>query len=81
MKHLYLSRTDKKIAGVAGGLAEYFELDSTLIRLILVFVLLITGVAPMIVAYFIAWLIIPKKVLPEIHSEPLDFGSGYNPPK
>jgi phage shock protein C len=81
MKKLYLSKTDKKVAGVAGGFAEFFEMDSTLMRLIFVFVALITAVAPMIIAYFIAWLIIPKKVVPEVHSEPMDFGSGYNPPQ
>ena len=81
MKKLYLSKTDKKFAGVAGGLAEFFEVDSTLIRLILVFVTLITAIMPMIIAYFIAWIIIPKRKVAEVHSEPLDFGSGYNPPR
>ena len=80
MKKLYLSKTDKKMAGVAGGLAEFFEVDSTLVRLILVFIALITAVAPMIIAYLIAWLIIPRrKEGPS--SEPLNFGSGYNPPR
>ena len=68
------------MAGVAGGLAEFFEVDSTLVRLILVFIALITAVAPMIIAYLIAWLIIPRrKEGPS--SEPLNFGSGYNPPR
>jgi phage shock protein C len=80
MRHLYLSKTDKKIAGVAGGLAEFFEVDSTFIRLAIVFVTLITAVAPMIIAYFIAWIIIPKRIEPAPKSEPLDFGSGYNHP-
>jgi len=34
----------------------------------------------MIIAYFIAWIIIPKKVESVVHAEPLDFGSGYNSP-
>ena len=34
MKRLYRSKTDKKICGVCGGLAEYFGVDSTLVRLI-----------------------------------------------
>jgi phage shock protein C len=33
-KKLYLSDSDKKIAGVCGGIAEYFEIDSTLVRLV-----------------------------------------------
>ena len=80
MKKLYLSKKDKKIAGVSGGLAEFFEVDSTLVRLILIFVTLITAVAPMIIAYVIAWLIIPRRK-DGPSSEPLDFGSGYNPPR
>ncbi|WP_430748829.1 PspC domain-containing protein [Clostridium intestinale] len=32
-KKLYLSETDKKLSGVCGGIAEYFDIDSTLIRL------------------------------------------------
>lgn len=34
MKKLYLSDTDKKLCGVCGGIAEYFEVDTTLIRLV-----------------------------------------------
>jgi phage shock protein C len=60
MKRLYLSKNDKKIGGVAGGLSEFFEIDSTLIRLLLIFLAVITAVFPMIVAYIIAWVIIPK---------------------
>ncbi|WP_431603159.1 PspC domain-containing protein [Clostridium beijerinckii] len=33
-KRLYLSATDKKLAGVCGGIAEYFGLDSTLVRIV-----------------------------------------------
>ena len=61
MKKLYLSEKDKKIAGVCGGLGEYFGIDSTLIRLGLVFVALITAVVPAIIVYIIAVLIIPKE--------------------
>jgi phage shock protein C len=61
MKRLYLSTTDKKIAGVCGGLAEYMEVDSTVVRLATVVVAIITGVAPLVIGYLIAWFIIPKK--------------------
>jgi phage shock protein C len=61
MKRLYLSTTDKKIAGVCGGLAEYMEVDSTVVRLATVVVAVITGVAPLVIGYLIAWFIIPKK--------------------
>ncbi|MBC7982162.1 PspC domain-containing protein [Candidatus Parcubacteria bacterium] len=61
MKKLYLSETDKKIWGVLGGLAEYFEVDSTIIRVSFVFILIITGFIPGILFYIFAALIIPKK--------------------
>jgi phage shock protein PspC (stress-responsive transcriptional regulator) len=61
MKRLYRSQTDKKIAGVCGGLAEYFEVDPTVVRLTAVVAGLITGVLPMLIAYLIAWIIVPVK--------------------
>lgn len=61
MKRLFLSNTDKKIAGLCGGLAEYLELDSTVVRLIAVILGIITGVIPFLVAYLIAWMIVPRK--------------------
>lgn len=60
-KKLYLSDTDKKIAGVCGGIAEYFGIDSTLIRLGWVFLLLPTAFIGGIVMYFIAAAIIPHR--------------------
>lgn len=60
MKKIYLSETDKKITGVCGGIAEYFEMDSTLVRLGWVLLTLIPPF-PGIIAYIIASMIIPKK--------------------
>ena len=40
-KKLYLSNKDKKIAGFCGGLAQYFDVDSTMIRLIYVLITLV----------------------------------------
>jgi phage shock protein PspC (stress-responsive transcriptional regulator) len=57
-KKLYRSITDKKLAGVCGGLAEYLGMDSTIIRLILVLAVLFTGVG--ILAYIVAALVIPN---------------------
>jgi phage shock protein C len=59
MKRLTLSHTDKKIAGVCGGIAEYFEVDPTLVRLLVVVVALVTAVVPIALAYAIAWIIMP----------------------
>jgi len=61
MKRLYLSDTDKKIFGVCGGIGETYNVDPTLIRLGMVFLALITVVLPVVIAYVVAWIIIPKK--------------------
>jgi phage shock protein C len=61
MKKLYLSKTDRKILGVCGGLSEMLKVDSTLTRLALVFLCLITGILPLIVTYIIAGIITPEK--------------------
>ncbi len=58
-KKLYRSETDRKIAGVCGGIAEYFDLDSTLVRLGWILFLFAGGSG--ILAYFIAWLIMPDR--------------------
>lgn len=47
------------IAGICGGLGEMFEIDPTLIRLGLVFIGLVTGVLPFVIAYIVGWIIIP----------------------
>ena len=60
MKKIYRSQKDKKIAGVFGGLGELFSIDPTLLRLAFVFIGLITGVFPAIIAYLVGWVIIPK---------------------
>lgn len=58
-KKLYKSRIDNKICGVCGGLAEYFDVDSTLVRLAMV----IVGLwGPGIILYIVAAIIMPDKV-------------------
>ncbi|NLK44050.1 MAG: PspC domain-containing protein [Tissierellia bacterium] len=61
MKRLYLSDTDRKISGVCGGIGEYFEVDSTLIRLAWVFLSIFTAGFPGLIAYIIAAAIIPRR--------------------
>jgi len=56
-KKLYRSR-NKWIAGVAGGLAEYFNIDPTIVRVVWLILALAYGAG--ILAYLIAWLIIPQ---------------------
>jgi phage shock protein C len=60
-KKLYLSTDDKKIFGVCGGIAEYFNTNSTVVRLAWVIVTIITGVFPGVLAYLIAAIVMPKK--------------------
>ncbi len=59
MKRLYRSRKDRMIAGVLGGMAKRYSIDPSLIRIITVILMIITGVVPFVIGYFIAWIIIP----------------------
>lgn len=61
IKRLYLSSTDIKIAGVCGGIAEYFELDPTLVRLAWLLVTVLSGVVPGVIAYLVAAIVMPKQ--------------------
>ena len=58
-KKFYLSSTDKKIAGVCGGIAEYFNIDPLIVRVVFL-VLAICGSLGFW-AYILLWLLAPKK--------------------
>ena len=58
-KRLYRSREGRILGGVCGGLAEYLNVDSTVIRILWILFTLAYGIG--ILAYFICWLIIPEK--------------------
>ncbi len=60
-KKLYRSRTDSMIAGVCGGLAEYFDIDASLVRVGAVLFTLAWGSG--LLAYVILWLIVAQKPL------------------
>jgi phage shock protein C len=60
-KKLYRSLADKKLCGVCGGIAEYFELDPTIIRLLWVVMTLFTAAFPGVLAYIICALIVPQQ--------------------
>lgn len=61
IKRLYLSGSDKKLSGVCGGLAEYLEVDSTLIRLAWIVLTFATGIIPGLVGYLVAAVVMPNK--------------------
>jgi phage shock protein C len=58
-KKLYRSSKDKMIGGVAAGLAEYFDIDPTLIRVLFVITLFLGGTG--ILAYILLWIIVPEE--------------------
>ncbi|MCM3881579.1 MAG: PspC domain-containing protein [Vicinamibacterales bacterium] len=60
-RRLTRSATDQKIAGVCGGLAEYFGIDATAVRLVWAILSILFGaVIGGVIAYAVAWLIIPR---------------------
>ena len=61
MKRYTRSREDRRIAGVCGGLGRLFDVDPTLLRLAFVFLVIPTGIVPLILVYAAAWLIVPEE--------------------
>ena len=62
MKRLYRSNTNKVLAGVLGGVGEYYDVDPTLLRLAYLILAVLTAFVPATLAYFIAALIVPKRI-------------------
>ncbi len=79
MKHLYRSSTHRVIGGVAGGLGEYLDVDPVLLRILFVVAFLAGGVG--IVAYIIAWIIIPEQPRENAMSMPPDPQQTNIPPQ
>jgi len=70
-KRLMRSSTDKKIGGVCGGIADYLDVDSTLIRLIWVLLVIFpVPLVPAVLGYFVAWLVMPLAPLPGTATSP-----------
>ncbi len=66
-KKLYRSRDNKVISGVCGGIAEYFDVDATLIRLLWAVTVLLGGTG--IIAYILCIIIIPEAPLKKVEEE------------
>lgn len=64
MKKLYRSRTDKQVFGVCGGIAEYFEIDTTIIRLLWSIAILLAGTGIWI--YLIFVMVVPLEPLDNV---------------
>ncbi|HSP55181.1 MAG TPA: PspC domain-containing protein [Dehalococcoidia bacterium] len=59
-KRLYRSRSDRKIAGVLGGIAEYFSVDPSWVRIAYVILMIVTGVVPLAFLYIVMMFVVPK---------------------
>lgn len=64
-RKLYRSRTDRSIAGICGGLADFFHVDATVMRLLMLFLIIFGGLS--IWAYIILWIIIPEQPAPKFN--------------
>jgi len=60
-KRLTRSKKDRMLAGVCGGIADYFKLDPSLVRIGVVLICLITAVVPVTLIYIVMWFIIPEE--------------------
>jgi phage shock protein PspC (stress-responsive transcriptional regulator) len=61
MRQLYRSRRNRRLCGLCGGLAEYFDIDPTLIRVGVLVAAVLTGFVPILLAYLLAALIVPNE--------------------
>lgn len=82
MRKLYRSSRDKKLFGLCGGLAEMFNVDATLLRILLIVVTIFTS-GGVILVYIIAGLVVPKEPPVYPNFGPNGYGNGhgggYNP--
>jgi phage shock protein C len=58
-RKLHRSKTNRKLAGVCGGLAQYFNIDATVIRVLFVVLAILGGSG--LVLYLALWIIVPKE--------------------
>lgn len=61
VKKVSLSKKDKVITGLLGGVAEYFNVNSTLLRILVILLAAISGFFPMIIAYFVAAVVVSQQ--------------------
>lgn len=83
VKKLQRSRSNRWIGGVCGGIAEYLNMDPTLVRVLVVVLAAVTAAFPVAAAYFILMAILPEsQQLPPSsigpYQRPYDAGQGYH---
>lgn len=69
MKRLIKSQHNKRVSGVLGGIAEYFDIDATVVRVIFVFLLIFTGIIPCVIFYVLASLTMPRSESPRANTQ------------
>lgn len=69
-KKLYRSQSSSMIAGICGGLGEYFNVDPTIVRIAAVLLIFANGMG--LLAYIIGWIIIPRHPIMEMEVTPLE---------
>ena len=60
-RKLYRSRNDRMLGGVCGGLADYANMDPTLVRLLVALVIVLTGILPGLIAYIVMAFVVPEQ--------------------
>lgn len=60
MKKLYRSEENRVVAGVIGGVGEYYHIDPVIIRVIVIIIAILTGIVPMALAYLLSVFVIPR---------------------
>jgi phage shock protein PspC (stress-responsive transcriptional regulator) len=71
MKRLMRNTQAGKVAGIAAGFADYFEVDVVLVRAIFVVALILTGLFPGVIAYFVLWFLIPRREMAPLQAQPV----------
>lgn len=69
-KRLYRNEKSGKVGGVCQGLAEYFGIDPTMVRVAFLLLLFLPGQFPIVLIYIILWVVLPeKKTVVKVYSE------------
>lgn len=66
MKKLTRKKQGRVIAGVSGGIGEYIGLDPVIVRLVLIFLFIVTGLVPIVILYLAAIFLVPEEADPTI---------------